>query len=81
MIFPTAVAFPLFYRGVRLLGPARAATMMFLVPVFGLGFAFVLLGETVTVVQAVGSVLMLTGAWLAVTRHADRPADRLHSIE
>jgi drug/metabolite transporter (DMT)-like permease len=52
---------------VRLLGPARAATMMFLVPVFGLGFAFVLLGETVTVVQAVGSVLMLTGAWLAVT--------------
>jgi drug/metabolite transporter (DMT)-like permease len=67
MIFPTAVAFPLFYRGVRLLGPARAATMMFLVPVFGLGFAFALLGETVTVVQAVGSVLMLTGAWLAVT--------------
>ena len=67
MVFPTAVAFPLFYRGVRGLGPARAATMMFLVPVFGLGLAFALLGETVTVVQAVGSVAMLAGAWLSVT--------------
>ncbi|HYS37108.1 MAG TPA: DMT family transporter, partial [Pseudonocardiaceae bacterium] len=73
MIFPTAMAFPLFYRGVRLLGPARAATTMFLVPVFGLAIAFALLGETVTVVQAVGSVLMLTGAWLAVT---ERPTAR-----
>ena len=71
MIFPTAVAFPLFYRGVRGLGPARAATMMFLVPVFGLGLAFALLGETVTVVQAVGSAAMLVGAWLSVT---ERPA-------
>jgi drug/metabolite transporter (DMT)-like permease len=61
------VAFPLFYRGVRGLGPARAATMMFLVPVFGLGLAFALLGETVTVVQAIGSAAMLAGAWLSVT--------------
>ena len=67
MVFPTAVAFPLFYRGVRGLGPARAATMMFLVPVFGLVLAFVLLGETVSVVQGVGSAAMLAGAWLAVT--------------
>ncbi|HEY0805178.1 MAG TPA: DMT family transporter [Pseudonocardiaceae bacterium] len=67
MVFPTAVAFPLFYRGVRGLGPARAATMMFLVPVAGLGLAFALLGETVTVIQAAGSAAMLAGAWLAVT--------------
>ncbi|HEX4703647.1 MAG TPA: DMT family transporter [Pseudonocardiaceae bacterium] len=67
MVFPTALAYPLFYRGVRGLGPARAAAMMFLVPVAGLLVAFVLLGETVTLVQAVGSAAMLGGAWLTVT--------------
>lgn len=76
MVFPTAIAFPLFYRGVRALGPARAAAMMFLVPVAGLALSFVLLGETVTVVQGVGSAAMLAGAWLAVTeRRVGTPAD------
>lgn len=85
MVFPTAVAFPLFYRGVRGLGPARAATMMFLVPVFGLVLAFVLLGETVSVVQGIGSAAMLAGAWLAVTearvkRTSDSGLQELNSV-
>ncbi len=40
---------------------------------FGLGLAFVLLGETVTVVQGLGSAAMLAGAWLAVTEPGTKP--------
>ncbi|HEV2782464.1 MAG TPA: DMT family transporter [Actinophytocola sp.] len=66
-VLPTAVAYVLYYRAVRRAGPATAASAMFLVPVFGLACAWLLLGESITAVQAAGSVLMLAGAWLATT--------------
>ncbi|MGH3862065.1 DMT family transporter [Actinokineospora sp.] len=66
-ILPTAVAYLYYYRGVRDVGPASAATMMFLVPVFGSLCAFILLDQRITAIQAVGGALMLLGALLAVT--------------
>jgi drug/metabolite transporter (DMT)-like permease len=69
ILVPTAAAYPLFYQGVQRLGAARAASAMFLVPVFGVAFSVTLLHERITVVQVLGSILLLAGAWLA-TRQA-----------
>jgi drug/metabolite transporter (DMT)-like permease len=65
VLVPTALAYPLFYQGVQRLGAARAASMMFLVPVFGVTLSVTLLHERITVVQVLGAVLLLAGAWLA----------------
>jgi drug/metabolite transporter (DMT)-like permease len=66
-IGPTALAFVLFYIGVRRIGPTRTSIMMFLVPVFGSVTAIVLLDESLSPVQVGGAVLMLAGALLALT--------------
>ncbi|HET9141576.1 DMT family transporter [Actinophytocola sp.] len=71
---PTALAYVLYYWAVRRVGPATASSAMFLVPVFGLTCAWLLLGESITPVQAVGAALMLGGAWLAtVAARRTRP--------
>jgi drug/metabolite transporter (DMT)-like permease len=72
---PTALAYVMYYRAVGQVGPATASSAMFLVPVFGLACSWLLLGESITPVQAAGSGMMLVGAWLATQkgRADDRP--------
>lgn len=67
-IGPTAVAYLFYYRGVRAVGPSAATTMMFLVPVIGTFCSVVFLGESFGALQAVGAVVLLVGAFLAVTQ-------------
>jgi drug/metabolite transporter (DMT)-like permease len=76
---PTAVAYAGYYRGIQVVGPTRASAMMFLVPVFGVTGGALFLHESLTAAQAVGALLMLAGALLALTdrrvtvrRHANR---------
>jgi drug/metabolite transporter (DMT)-like permease len=76
-VLPTALANPLFYYGVRRIGPGRATAFMFLVPGAGLAWSFVLLHESITMAQAVAVLLMLVGAWLA----AGPGSERLPSCE
>jgi drug/metabolite transporter (DMT)-like permease len=76
VILPTALAYVMYYRSVRSVGPAMASSAMFLVPVFGLACSWVLVGESITAAQAGGSVLMMVGAWLA-TLTPDRSASIL----
>jgi drug/metabolite transporter (DMT)-like permease len=64
-VLPTALAYVLYYRAVHTAGPATAASAMFLVPVFGLACSWLLLGESITAIQATGAALMLVGAWLS----------------
>ena len=61
----TAVANVFYYRGVAAVGPANASLMMFLVPAVNTACATVFLGESFTVVQAVGAVVLMAGAALA----------------
>ncbi|MEU9375344.1 DMT family transporter [Streptomyces sp. NPDC048255] len=63
---PTAIAYALFYRGVRQVGPTTASVLMFLVPVSGTVLSFVLLDESIGTGQLIGSLFMLVGAVLAV---------------
>jgi drug/metabolite transporter (DMT)-like permease len=74
---PTALAYVLYYSAVRQVGPAAASSAMFLVPVFGLSCSWLLLGESITPVQAIGSAFMLVGAWLATI--TPRPSRKLVS--
>jgi drug/metabolite transporter (DMT)-like permease len=66
-IGPTALAYLLYYRGLRHVAPTTATIMMFAVPVFGTVCATAFLGESFTGVQVLASVITIGGALLAVT--------------
>ncbi len=65
---PTAIAYLFYYRGVRAVGPVSASIMMFIVPIFGTLCSVLFLGESFGFVQALGAVVLLAGAILAVTQ-------------
>ncbi len=55
----TGYAFLLYYRLIQRIGPARAATVTYLVPLFGAAFAWAFLGEPVTPAMLAAGVLIL----------------------
>lgn len=55
----TGLAFLMFYRLIARIGPSRASTVTYLVPVFGAGIAWLLLGEAVTAQMLVAGALIL----------------------
>lgn len=63
-LFGTALAFLLFYRGVRAIGPARSAVFINLVPVVAVLLGVLLLGETLEASMIVGGVLVVAGVLL-----------------
>ncbi|MBA6433440.1 DMT family transporter [Streptomyces sp. GMR22] len=67
-IGPAAVANLLYYRGVGTVGPASASLMMFMVPVVNTVCSMVFLDESFGALQALGALVLLSGAVLAVTR-------------
>ena len=60
----TAVAFVWFLEGVKLLGPARAAIFVNLVPVAAITLAVLLLGEPLTPPVVIGAALVIAGVWI-----------------
>lgn len=75
----TAVAYVLFFRLIERLGPARAITVTFTIPVFAVFYGVTLLGETVTTWMLFCGVIVLCGTALA-TGLVKLPLDRLLSI-
>lgn len=65
-IGPTAVAYLFYYRGLRMVSPSTATIMMFTAPVFGVVCSVFFLGESFTLTQLGGAIIMITGAMLAV---------------
>ena len=55
------IAYLIWYRGVRVLGPTRTAMYGNLQPVIALGFAWLTLGEVPTVVQVLGTAVIMSG--------------------
>jgi drug/metabolite transporter (DMT)-like permease len=64
-IFPSALAYLFFNRGVALIGPNRAAPFQHLMPVFGSAMAILLLGETLQPFHLVGYAMVLAGVVIA----------------
>jgi drug/metabolite transporter (DMT)-like permease len=68
-IFSSVVAFLLWTRGVSQLGPTRSGQFIHLTPVFGAVLAAAVLGETPTLPQVTGGVLVLLGIFAVERRH------------
>jgi drug/metabolite transporter (DMT)-like permease len=67
-VFGTVLGFVWFNEGVKAIGPSRTAIFNNLVPVFGVVFAALLLGEPVLASMVVGGVLALAGVMLTNRR-------------
>ena len=65
----TAFAYLLYFRLIAAIGPARALTVTFLIPLFGVVWGVVFLGEPVAANTFSACALILAGTWLA-TRQA-----------
>jgi len=72
----TALAYLLYFRLIAAIGPARALTVTFLIPVFGVLWGLMFLSEPVTPDTVSGCVLILAGTWIALrgAPQAARPA-------
>jgi drug/metabolite transporter (DMT)-like permease len=68
VIFATTIGFVLFYWAVRRFGAGLASMVSYLVPVFALVQAFVLLNERVTLLEIAGGAIILLGVRLATWR-------------
>ncbi len=62
----TALAYLLYFRLIATIGPARALTVTFLIPVFGLLWGVLFLDEAVTANSASVAPSFSAGTWLAV---------------
>jgi drug/metabolite transporter (DMT)-like permease len=65
------LAYVLWYRALRRLEPSQTAVYMYLVPFFGVMFAWLLLDETITPYLLLGGVTILSG--VIVTNSGRRP--------
>jgi drug/metabolite transporter (DMT)-like permease len=61
----TALAYLLYFWLIARLGAARAISVTFLIPVFGMAWGYVFLGEAVTPVMLLGCAVVLAGTALA----------------
>jgi drug/metabolite transporter (DMT)-like permease len=69
----TGTAFVLYYRLIHRIGGPRAATVTYLVPLFGVIWAWLALGEPLTVTMAVSGALILGGVAISQQRPASDP--------
>jgi drug/metabolite transporter (DMT)-like permease len=68
VIFGSVIGFLFWSHGVAELGPSRAGQFVHLMPVFGAVLAFVFLGESLSLTQIIGALLVLTGLMLIEER-------------
>ena len=76
----TAIAYLLYFRLIADVGPARALTVTFLIPLFGVLWGALFLGEPVAINMLSGCALILAGTWLAL-RDPRRPPRPARSID
>ncbi|HKD52725.1 MAG TPA: DMT family transporter [Steroidobacteraceae bacterium] len=69
----TGVAFVFYYRLIARIGAPRTSTVTYLIPLFGVIWAWLLLGEPLTASMALAGVLILAGVALSQRREAKKP--------
>lgn len=62
----TAIAYRIYFRLIADIGPSRALTVTFLIPLFGVLWGFLFLGEAIGPNMLVGGVLIVAGTALAL---------------
>ena len=61
----TSLAFVLYFRLIARVGPTKAITVTFLIPVFAVVFGAILLDEPISVSMIVGGLVILLGTGLS----------------
>ncbi|WCM93085.1 DMT family transporter [Acidovorax sp. NCPPB 2350] len=69
----TALAYVLYFRLIADVGPLKALSVTFLVPLFGVAWGWLLLDEAVTGAHAAGGVLIALALWLVLRPAPPRP--------
>ncbi len=69
----TGLAFVLYYRLIRRVGALRASSVTYLVPLFGILWAWLVLGEQPTGIMALSAALILGGVALSQTPPRKQP--------
>src|SRR5215472_9391931 len=64
----TGAAFVLYYRLIARIGAPRASTVTYLIPLFGVVWAWLILGEPLTLTMALAGALILSGVALSQQR-------------
>jgi len=70
----TGVAFVIYYQLIYRVGAPRAATVAYLIPLFGVFWAWLLRDEAITTTMAVACTLILVGVSLSQQRSVQRAA-------
>jgi len=68
----TGIAFVFYYRLIARIGGPRTSTVTYLIPLFGVVWAWLLLGEPLTLTMALAGALILGGVGLSQKREAKR---------
>jgi len=66
----TGTAYAMYYRLIHRIGPARAASVTYLVPLFGVIWAWLILGEPLTPSMAISGAMILGGVALSQQRRS-----------
>jgi drug/metabolite transporter (DMT)-like permease len=72
--FCSVAAFLLYNYGLRRLEPSVAVNLLNIVPVAGLGWAVLLAGETLNLLQVLGGAVVIVGVTLGIYRKSDSHA-------
>lgn len=71
--FCTALAYTVFFQLIQRLGPTPALTVTFLIPVFGMLWGALFLGETITPLMLLGTAIIAWGTWQSARLPASAP--------
>jgi drug/metabolite transporter (DMT)-like permease len=66
----TGLAFVMYYRLIARIGASRASTVTYLIPLFGVAWAWLLLGEPLTARMAIAGAMILCS--VAISQRAGR---------
>lgn len=69
-ILCTGIAYALYFRLINRIGPSRAVTVTYLVPLFAVMWAYFVLGEAITIPMIVAGTLILGGVALSQQKKA-----------
>jgi drug/metabolite transporter (DMT)-like permease len=64
----SAVAYIMYYKLIADIGPTKALTVTFLIPVFAMAWGLLFLNETITWSMILGAVIILVGTFLVAAR-------------
>ena len=67
----SAIAYLIYYHLIKEIGPTPALSVTFLMPVFGIFWGWLILGESIQAQMMVGAMIILVGTYLVVKRQRD----------